>query len=208
MTELEFTTQGGEKTMEVTEAPMEVNEALPAYKRYTYADYCTWDDDVRRELIDGVPYMMSAPNRRHQRILMQLSRLFSNFLVGNPCEVYAAPFDVRLNADSGDDTVVQPDLLVVCDRAKLDGKACVGAPDLAVEILSLSSVVHDKVIKLRWYLQAGVREYWIVDPEKNAISVNILKNNEYVTCDYGGGGSIPVHVLEGCTINLPEVFAE
>ena len=194
--------------MQESGMPMEVNEALPAYKRYTYTDYCTWDDDVRWELIDGVPYMMSAPNRRHQEILMQLSNLLWNFLKGKPCKVYVAPFDVRLNADTRDDTVVQPDVLVVCDRSKLDGKACVGAPDLAIEILSKSSSMRDRTIKLNRYLQAGVREYWIVDPDKNTVSVNILKNGKYVTRTYGGDATIPVHVLEGCKIALPEVFAE
>ena len=187
---------------------MEVDEALPQYKRFTYEDYCSWDDDKRWELLDGVPYAMSAPNRRHQEISSQFNRIIGNFLVGKPCKVYAAPFDVRLNADTYNDTVVQPDLLVVCDMSKLDDKGCIGAPDMVIEILSPSTVMHDKVLKYSLYLRAGVREYWIVDPVGNSVSVNILKDGEYVARAYGDRDAAPVHVLEGCVIDLPEVFEE
>ena len=185
---------------------MEVNEALPEYRRYTYEDYCSWDDDKRWELIDGFPYAMSAPSRKHQEISRNLFSQLHNSLKGNPCEVYFAPFDVRLNADTYDDTVVQPDILVVCDRDKLDAKGCIGAPDLVIEILSPSTMLHDKIIKFRRYLRAGIREYWIVDPEGNTVTVNILKDGEYVAVPYAGDESIPVHVLEGCVIDLHEVF--
>ena len=187
---------------------MKVKEALPEYERYTYADYCTWGDDERWEVLDGVPYAMASPSRRHQEISGQFNRLIGNFLVGNPCEVFAAPFDVRLNIDSGDDTVVQPDILVVCDLSKLDEKCCIDAPDLVVEIVSPSTAYLDRVIKFKRYLQAGVREYWIVDPDSRSVSVNILKNGEYVAAAYGSEDAVPVHVLKGCIINLPEIFAE
>ena len=187
---------------------MEINEALPEYKRYTYADYCTWDDDVRRELIDGMPHAMSAPSQRHQEILSGLHNQLYNFLKGHPCKVIPAPFDVRLNADTGDDTVVQPDLLVVCDRTKLDGKSCIGAPDLVIEILSPSTALNDRVIKFRRYLSAGVREYWVVDPTSETVAVHILNNGAYIATAYANNDAIPVHVLKGCTINLTEVFEE
>ena len=186
----------------------EVKEALPEYKRYTYTDYCSWGDDERWELIEGVPYAMSAPSLAHQEIVSQLNRLIGTFLVGKPCKVFPAPVDVRLNYDAGDDTVVQPDLLVVCDKSKLDGKSINGAPDLIIEILSPSTTLHDRILKFRWYLQAGVREYWIVDPDDKTVLVYILKNSEYVAAAYGNDDAIHVYVLEGCTINLPEVFAE
>ena len=108
--------------------------------RFTYADYCTWPDDEHWELIDGKAYAMSSPTVSHQAISMALSRLLSTFLLGKECKVFAAPFDVRLCADGADDTVVQPDVLVVCDESKLsDGKGVRGAPDLVVEIVCVRS---------------------------------------------------------------------
>ena len=187
---------------------MEINEALPEYQRYTYEDYCSWDDDKRWELIDGFPYAMSAPNRKHQEISGNIFSLLHNFLKGNPCKVYAAPFDVRLNADTYDDTVVQPDLLVVCDKSKLNNKGCTGAPDMVIEILSPSTAMLDRFLKFNQYLRAGIKEYWIVDPDSRTVSVYILKNGEYVAHAYGNGEPIPVHVLKGCTIDMQEVFEE
>ena len=189
---------------------MEVNEPLPEYKRYTYDDYCSWDDDKLWELIDGVPYAMAGPSQKHQEISMQLGSLIRNFLVGKPCKVFAAPFPVRLNAAFGDNTVLLPDLLVVCDMEKLDGKSCVGAPDMTIEILSPSTAMRDKVLKLKRYLSAGVREYWIVDPDSKSISVHLLANSQYIINAYACGEdeTVLVHVLEGCVIALAEVFEE
>jgi len=176
-------------------------------KHYTYADYKTWDETIRCELIDGIPYMMTAPSRTHQRISGALFNQLYNFLKGNPCEVYMAPFDVRLNADEGDDTVVQPDILVVCDSAKLDEKGCQGPPDLVVEILSPSSGSHDRVVKFNTYLQAGVREYWIVDPVTQTVNIHINENGKYITSAWPKDAIMSSHVLPGCTIDLAEVFA-
>ncbi len=92
-------------------------------QHYTYADYCTWPEDERWELVDGVPYAMASPSDAHQVISVEISRQLANFLVGKPCQVFHAPFDVRLNAETGDDTVVQPDIFVVCDKSKRDGKS-------------------------------------------------------------------------------------
>ena len=116
--------QGKDKTMEV----------LYAYKRYTYADYASWDTEERYELIDGVPYLMAAPSDTHQKILVDLSRQIANFSVKETCVVRIAPYDVRLNAaGDSDGDVVQPDLVVICDRVKFDEKGCNGAPDVVKE---------------------------------------------------------------------------
>jgi Uma2 family endonuclease len=176
---------------------------------YTYADYCTWDDGERWELIEGIPYAMSpAPSQRHQEVCGELHWQIKTFLKGKPCKVFAAPFDVRLNAAGDDDTVCQPDLLVVCDAFKLDGKCCKGAPDLVVEVLSPSTARHDRMVKLRQYRRNGVREYWIVDPETKTVQVNVLENGKYVISMYGDEDTAPVGVLEGCEIDLADVFAE
>ena len=181
---------------------------LQEVRRYTYADYCSWDDDERWELIDGVPYAMAAPLTPHQSVLRNIVLQIGNFLHKKTCEVFFAPTDVRLNADTRDDTVVQPDLIVVCDKSKIDNKAIIGAPDLIMEILSPSSASHDTIRKFMLYLNANVREYWIVDPVTGSIIVNILKDGTYIAKAYDKTAVVPVSVLEGCSINLAEVFFE
>ena len=178
-------------------------------KRYTYADFCSWDDDKRWELIDGLPYAMAAPLIPHQRASGRIYRQVSNFLHKKTCEIFHAPTDVRLNADTKDDTIVQPDLLVVCDKSKIDNKGIIGAPDLVMEILSpSSSASYDTIVKFMLYLNAGVREYWIVDPVNGAVIVNILRDGTYVAKAYDKTAIVPVSVLEGLSINLADVFFE
>ena len=176
--------------------------------RYTYADYCTWDDDERWELIDGVPYAMAAPLIPHQGVLRNIVLQIGNLLHKKTCQVFFAPTDVRLNADTKDDTVVQPDLLVVCDKSKIDNKGIIGAPDLIVEILSPSTASHDTIRKFMLYLNAGVREYWIVDPVTCSVIVNILQGGTYSARAYEKTAVVPVSVLEGCRVDLAEVFIE
>ena len=175
--------------------------------RYTYKDYYSWDDDTRSELIGGIAYVMSpAPSQAHQTIVGRLFRKISDFLDNNPCQIFMAPFDVRLNAESSDDTVVQPDLLVICDNSKLDGKACVGAPDMVIEVLSQNTARRDRLDKFRLYEKSGVREYWIVDNDNLTIHVHILENGRYFTKVFGDKDELHLHVLKGCIINLSEVF--
>jgi len=195
------------------EKDMMVSEAVPVYNRkYTYKDYLKWDDDIRCELIDGYPYMMSAPTIRHQRISRKLLLQLGNFLTGKTCEVFHAPFDVRLYAGVSDladdavDTVVQPDLVVICDDTRLDKTGCKGAPDMAIEILSPSSTDKDKMIKYWKYLKAGVREYWIVDPDNNRLMVHLLDEDYQVIHTYSSEERAPVNILPGCTIDLQDVF--
>ena len=180
---------------------------LTEKQRYKYDDYCSWDDGQRWELIDGVAYAMSpGPSWEHQDISGKLYLQIANFLKGKPCKVFYAAFDVRLNADSGDDTVLQPDIVVICDRSIIGGTGCKGVPDMVAEIISPSTARRDRLVKLQIYQKAGVREYWIVDPESKTVSVHLLENGKYTISAYGDEDSAPVHVLEGCLINLAEVF--
>ena len=181
-------------------------QAVQLDKRYTYADLETWPGDERYELIDGVPYMMAAPSREHQKISGELFRQMANFLLGKPCEVYSAPFDVRLNAHDKDDRVVQPDIVVVCDHSKLNEKGCVGAPDLVVEILSPTTQGRDRVLKLNKYREAGVREYWIVDPEYKNVTVLVLTDDHYAVRPYDSDDCVASTVLDGFTVQLSEIF--
>ncbi|MDR1250240.1 MAG: Uma2 family endonuclease [Treponema sp.] len=175
---------------------------------YTYADYLEWDEDERYELIDGKAYMMTTPSRLHQQISGELSGALWAFLKGKPCKVYAAPFSVRLHPaeNLSDDTVVEPDLVVVCDSSKLDRRGCNGAPDLVVEILSPSTSRHDRIVKFQKYREEGVREYWIADPEEKSLVVYALKNGEYVASTYEDTDTVQVAVLPGCAIDLKNVF--
>ena len=140
-------------------------------KIYTSEDYWNLPEGERAELIDGQLYAMTPPLRLHQRISSELSRKIGNFVAehhGN-CQVYAAPFAVNLNAD--DQTWVEPDISVICDPKKLTDQGCCGAPDFIVEIVSPASRKIDYLTKSTKYESAGVREYWIVDPEKERTTV-------------------------------------
>jgi len=181
--------------------------ALNPREHYTYGDYLTWSDDVRYELIDGQAYLMApAPTLEHQDIAGEIYRQLSNQLAGKACRPFIAPVDVRLprkdEEDEEIDTVVQPDVLVVCDISKLDRRGVRGAPDFVVEVLSPSSAYHDHQRKREVYERAGVREYWLVDPLERTILVYRL--------DQQGGygkpevfeirGETPVQVLAGVTL--------
>jgi len=186
-----------------------VNEVMPAYnKHYTFTDYMSWDDDQRWEIIDGELYMMSAPTTRHQEISGNLFLLFGNHLKGKTCNVYYAPFDVCLKSDTTDDTVVQPDLVIICDDSIMMKTGCSGAPDMVIEILSPSTATRDFAIKLTLYERTGVREYWVVSPDEKQVITYILENERYIMKPYSEKETAPVHILEDYEINLAEVFAE
>ena len=152
---------------------------------FTYRDYASWPADERWELIDGVAYdMCAAPSRRHQKISLVLSMYFSNYFKGKSCEVYPPPFDVVLPDKGTDDwrdstTVVQPDLVVICDKSKLTDEGCLGAPDLVVEIISPYTSKKDIKEKFDLYEREGVREYWIVYPGDRAVQVYALTEEGY-----------------------------
>ena len=177
---------------------------------YTYADVLEWDESIRAEIIDGDLYMMAPPDTSHQDISREIFVRFCNFLKGKTCRAYSAPFGVRLfpKKNLSDDTFVEPDIIVVCDKNKIDKRGCNGAPDLIIEVLSPSTARHDQMVKFRLYQKAGVREYWIVDGENRVLYVHILENGNYVTTVYDETEEVPVSVLPGCIIPLKEVFPE
>lgn len=184
--------------------------------KWTYADYCSWPDEERWELIDGVAYNMSpAPSRIHQKISGELFRQISNHLHGRQCEVYSAPFDVRLPNFNGQDdadieTVVQPDIVVVCDPGKLDDRGCKGAPDLVIEILSPATAEHDLKDKFHLYQRVGVKEYWLMHPTDRTTMVFKLGDADaYGRPDvYGSRDRVEVPLLGDLEIDLAVVFTE
>ena len=189
---------------------------LLSHSHYTYADYLSWMDEQRRELINGVAYkLMSAPSRFHAKISSKLLFIFSWFVEKRrgKCEIYHAPFDVRLpkngeTANEKIDTVVQPDICVICDKSKLDDAGCIGAPDLIVEVQSPSTAKRDLREKFDLYELSGVKEYWIVYPNEKGITVYILQENGKYNdgTTYEFSGKVPVGIFEGLEVDLKELF--
>lgn len=154
-------------------------DQLDFSKQYTYADYLKWQFEERIELFRGVIAKMSAPNVYHQKISIELGRQIANFLHKSPCNVFSAPFDVRLTktnkiTNKEVTTVVQPDLCVICDKAKLDKRGCIGAPDWIIEILSPGNTKKEMKDKFQIYQENGVKEYWIIQPEDKTLLIYIL----------------------------------
>lgn len=154
---------------------------------YSYADYLLWKFTERVELIKGKIFQMSpAPSRKHQVVSRVLNRYLDRYFEYNPCGLFDAPFDVRLinykksTEDKTVFSVVQPDLCVVCDRAKLDDRGCIGSPDLVIEILSPGNSKKEMGIKFNLYEENHISEYWIVEPAENAIFVYTLQNGKYI----------------------------
>lgn len=188
--------------------------APPQEKRCTYAELRTWDDGCRYELYQGQPVALASPTDEHQRILTALLLQIGGWLEGKRCEIFPAPFDVRLFEKAGDlpektDTVVQPDLTVVRDRSKVDRHGIHGAPELVIEILSDSTRRSDRTTKYQLYQKAGVREYWIVDPAANTVAVHLLENGLYGSPElYLFGARVPAAVLPGCEVDFGRVFPQ
>lgn len=157
---------------------------LPSKERkYTYADYLTWPEAERWEIIDGVPYMQAAPTWQHQAISVELTSQFNTYLKGKPCRVFAAPFDLCIpdyneNDEEISNIISQPDIVVVCDESKLRKTGYFGIPALVIEISSPSTIRRDKVLKFNKFEKAGVKEYWIVEPEGKFISIFALQENK------------------------------
>jgi Uma2 family endonuclease len=181
--------------------------SLQSQRRFTYGDYLTWPEGERWELIDGIAYAMSpAPSRSHQDWVGSLYRQIADFLDGNPCRVYIAPFDVRLpersEADAEVVTVVQPDLSVICDPAKLDEAGCRGAPDWIIEVLSPGTAAKDQIVKKALYERHGVREYWLVHPVDHVLSRYRLESDGFGAPRIDETiGTTTVDVIEGLVID-------
>jgi len=185
---------------------------LDVNKVYTYADYFKWQFEERVELIKGRIFKMSpAPNRIHQKLSGDIYGQLWNFLRGNKCEVFSAPFDVRLPRKSKDDkdiiTVLQPDICVVCDLSKLDDRGCIGAPDIAVEILSPGNNAKELKNKYEVYEESGVKEYWVVSPQDNTFIMYTLINDKYDASRLMVTGDVVTSsVLAGFSLDLTELF--
>ncbi len=190
-----------------------MHPALGDLEHYTYADYQTWPEEVRYELIDGTAYLMApAPTLDHQEVAGEIYRQFGNALEGKSCRPFIAPVDVRLpkaqESDGLIDTVLQPDVLVVCDPGKLDRHGVRGAPDLVVEVLSPGTASHDHMRKRRVYERAGVLEFWLVHPVDRMVTVYRLIGGEYGKPDvHELSGETPVGVLPGVAIQWDALVA-
>ncbi len=193
---------------------MEVHE--PDFSQsYTYADYLRWTIEERFELIKGKVFRMSpAPGVRHQEISQRVNYRLYGFLHDQACKVFTAPFDVRLPRKGKRDqdiiTVVQPDLCVICDPAKLDDRGCIGAPDIVVEILSRSNNRKELQLKFEVYEESGVKEYWIIHPEEKTFLKYVLNDQGKFQAQrlLTFGDQVTTSVLPGFVLDLDEVFAD
>lgn len=175
---------------------------------YTEDDYYNLPENVRAELIDGRFYDMAAPSRIHQKILGYLFSRIVNYInaKGGACEVYPAPFAVRLFDDRK--TIVEPDISVICDKARLTDQGCSGAPDWIIEIISPGTPGHDYIKKLNLYADAGVREYWIVNPMTRLIYVYHFEADRFKTLSYSFQDEIKGNIFEDFRVCLRELITD
>lgn len=188
-------------------------EPSDSFAGYTYADYLKWDFEEIVELIKGKVFKKAAaPNRKHQEVSMNLSRILGSYLKGQKCKVYAAPFDVRFSRNPEDtkvDSVVQPDISVICEPSKLDDKGCFGVPDLIVEILSPSNSRVELQNKFELYEEFGVREYWVIHSVECSLLIYTLVEGKFQPSKlFTSGDKIYSTVLPGFELDLEEVFLE
>ena len=179
--------------------------ALAQEKLYTEDDYYNLPENIRAELIEGnLIYNHAAPSRIHQTILGELYTAINNHIKskGGPCRVYPAPFAVKLRKDRK--TIVEPDISVICDRDKLTDRGCTGAPDWIIEIISPGNSSHDYILKLNLYADAGVREYWIVDPRRRTVTVHDFEKN-MLNIQYSFDSAIKVHIYDDLYIDFSDI---
>lgn len=181
---------------------------------YSYADYLTWPEEEKWELLDGIAYMSAAPSRRHQEVQVELIRQISNYLIDKPCRIYGAPFDVRFAEKDEDDNkirdAVQPDISIVCDKSKLDDRGCKGSPDFITEIISPGTASMDYIKKLALYEKNGVKEYWIIHPIDEIVMVYKLNGERKYDRPqiYSKDDDVKIGIFEDLVINLNKVFQE
>jgi Uma2 family endonuclease len=179
---------------------------------FTYANYKSWElaEGERYELLDGEAFAMAAPDAYHQSILMELAIQIGVYLRGKSCKVYPAPYDVRpfYAEDESDTTVVQPDITVVCDEKKRGKAGCLGAPDLVVEVLSPSNSAIEMQRKFDIYHEAGVREYWVLNPKHKTLSVYVFSGGTVFPRTYRASAVVKPHIFPDLEIVLEPVFAE
>lgn len=170
----------------------------------TLEQYEALPEDVSAEVFDGQIYYLASPSQEHQTISMELSTILNTYLKSKKgsCRVFHAPFDVKLNDTPL--TIVQPDLMIVCDKDKLDGKRCNGAPDFIIEIVSPGNPADDYIRKLYYYKNAGVREYWIVDPRRKTVTVNYFEGNT-LNVQYSFDSTIKVNIYDDLYINFSDI---
>lgn len=180
---------------------------------YTYADYYKWKFEERVELLKGKIFKMGAPTASHQRISMRMGSAINFYLEGKACEVFSAPFDVLIPRKSKDDkdiiTVLQPDLCVVCDASKVEERGCIGAPDIVIEILSPANNKKELKYKHEIYEEAGVKEYWVVDPREKGVQIYLNNNGKLLASGYlYEEDSIESELLPGFSLNLAHIFTK
>lgn len=189
-----------------------IEEPISEYGRFSYADYLTWQMEEMVELIKGRIFKQAAaPRVNNQRLSLKISSELYNILKGKKCEVFAAPFDVRLPVKSKKnediDTVVQPDICVVCDPEKIDELGCVGAPDLIVEILSPGNNRKELHNKYEVYEESGVKEYWVIHPNECTLLIYNLINGKYQASKlFTHGDVVKSDAVEGFQLDLTEIF--
>lgn len=180
-------------------------------KKYTYADYLTWSEEERWEIINGVPYLQAAPTWQHQAVLLELARQFANYLQDKSCRVFTAPFDLRIpeanEKDEETTNVVQPDIIIICDNSRLKKTGYYGVPELIIEVVSPSTGQKDKIEKFNLYEKAGVKEYWIVEPDEKVVMVFTLEEGRYGRPQmYSEEDKVKVSIFDNLVIELKPVF--
>lgn len=178
--------------------------ALAQHKSVTLEEYEKLPEDIRAEVFDGQIFYMASPSQDHQAISLELASILLSYIKkkGGACKVFTAPFDVKFSDTPL--TIVQPDLMIICDKTKLDGHRCNGAPDFIIEIVSATNASDDYVKKLYYYQKYGVREYWIVDPIRKSIFVNYFEG-EKLSIPYTFASTVKVNIYEDLYIDFSDI---